>query len=103
MIGSAKESGGLYILEENQPIGNKQTHASIRESDSVFNKIMLWHNRLGHPSFMYLKKFFPSLFMNKDLNSFHCDICQFAKHTRGLHPIHSYKSSKLFSLIHNDI
>lgn len=28
---------------------------------------MLWHHRLGHPSFSYLKRLFPSLFDNKIL------------------------------------
>ena len=28
----------------------------------MHDQIMLWHNRLGHPSFFYLKHLFPGLF-----------------------------------------
>ena len=104
MIGSAKECDRLYILDKQLSTKNKQAHTSL--SDSIFgskNKIMLWHNKLGHPSFVYLKKLSPSLFINKDALSFHCDTCHFAKHTRTHHPIHLYKPSRLFSLIHSDV
>ena len=62
---------------------------------------MLWHSRLGHPSFQYLKQLFPSLFRNKDV--FQCDFCQIAKHQRSVFPSQPYKSSKPFALIHSDI
>jgi len=63
---------------------------------------MLWHYRLGHPNFMYLKKMFPSLF-NKRLKKFHCETCQLSKHTRSTYPLQPYKSSQPFSLIHSDV
>lgn len=64
---------------------------------------MLWHFRLGHPSFSYMKHLFPSLFVNKDPSLFQCEMCQLAKHTRA--PVHAlkYKSSKPFALIHSDL
>jgi len=64
---------------------------------------MLWHCRLGHPSFLYLKHLFPNLFRNKLLSSFQCDICQLAKHHRASFPIQPYKASKPFILIHSDV
>ena len=64
---------------------------------------MLWHFRLGHPNFSYLKCLFPSLFTNKDPRYFHCDICQLSKHTRSNYSPNPYKSSLPFSLIHGDI
>lgn len=64
---------------------------------------MLWHYRLGHPNFLYLSKMFPSLFINKNPNSFCCEICQFAKHTRNSYSRLTYKPSKPFSLIHSDV
>ena len=64
---------------------------------------MLWQHRLGHPSFPYLKQLFPSLFIDKNVNSFVCEICQFAKHTRVSYPIQPYKPSNPFTLIHSDI
>ena len=65
-----KENNGIYLFEGDEDVMNKQTHAlksevvSFSESISVSNKVMLWHNRLGHPSFPYLKQLFPSLFIN---------------------------------------
>lgn len=102
-ISNTKERDGLYFFEDKQQVVNKQAQALSNESLSVSNKIMLWYNRLGHPSFPYLKKLFPSLFRNKNINSFRCETCQFAKHTSVPHPVQLYKSSKPFSLIHSDI
>ncbi|KAI5353833.1 hypothetical protein L3X38_006727 [Prunus dulcis] len=34
------------------------------------DKIWLWHKRLGHASFSYLKKLFPSLFSSLDVSNF---------------------------------
>ncbi|PKA63396.1 Retrovirus-related Pol polyprotein from transposon TNT 1-94 [Apostasia shenzhenica] len=64
---------------------------------------MLWHIRLGHPSFLYMKRLYPSLFINQDANSFHCDICQLAKHTRSTYIPRPYTPSRPFHLVHSDI
>ena len=64
---------------------------------------MLWHYRLGHPNFFYLKRLFPSLFMNINPHFFQCDICQLSKHTRSHYAPKIYKPSKPFFLIHGDI
>ena len=58
---------------------------------------MLWHYRLGHPNFMYLEKLVPSLFTNKNSESFKCEVCQFSKHIRSSYPTISYKSHILLS------
>ncbi|CAJ2666494.1 unnamed protein product [Trifolium pratense] len=108
MIGSAEESGGLYYFD----IGStsqlpSETISSCFESFSVLNNhddnIMLWHLRLGHPSFPYLKHLFPKLFRNKDISLFKCEACEFAKHHRSHFAIQPYKPSKLFSIIHSDV
>ena len=62
---------------------------------------MLWHFRLDHPNFQYLKHLFPSLFNNKDV--FQCDICQFTNNQRSNYPSQPYKASKPFAMIHSDI
>lgn len=54
-------------------------------SISTNNQILLLHHRLGHPSFVYMKHLFPSLFKYNSL-SFQCDVCQLAKHTRKFLP-----------------
>lgn len=64
---------------------------------------MLWHLRLGHPSFRYLKHLFPKLFHNKNFSLLKCEACEFAKHHRSQFPIQPYKPSKPFSLIHSDV
>ena len=108
MIGSAKMCSGLYILQDDISSAIKSQKFSLFSSNNhpVSNKdsdIMLWHYRLGHPNFMYLSKMFPSLFINKSPNTFSCEICQFAKHTRSCYSRLPYKSSKPFSFIHSDV
>lgn len=41
--------------------------------NSAREEILLWHLRLGHPSFQYLKHLFPTLFKNVDC-SFKCEV-----------------------------
>ena len=64
---------------------------------------MLWHRRLGHHSFPYLRNLFPELFRNKDSLMIHCEVCQLAKHQRSYFPSQSYKPSRPFAMIHSDI
>ena len=64
---------------------------------------MLWHYRPGHPNFMYLAKMFPPLFINKNPNSFYCEICQFAKHTRANFSRIPYMPTRPFTMIHSDV
>lgn len=89
--GSAKKSGGLYYLDvgsasqlPSKPI------SSCFESFLVLNNndddVMLWHLRLGHPSFRYLKHLFPKLFHNKNFSLFKFEACEFAKHHRSQFP-----------------
>lgn len=81
MISTATEGGGLYYFTGDECV---EKQATVVESDSISVSnniiIMLWHRRLGHMSFRYLKHMFPNLFVNKNPSSFNCEICQFAKH-----------------------
>ncbi|RVW69693.1 Retrovirus-related Pol polyprotein from transposon TNT 1-94 [Vitis vinifera] len=116
MIGSAELCSGLYLLPCGQ-FSNQVSQASCVQSQSMlesFNsvsnskvnkdsEIIMLHYRLGHPSFVYLAKLFPKLFINKNPASYHCEICQFAKHTRTVYPQIPYKPSTVFSLVHSDV
>ena len=74
---------------------------STREKEK--SEIWLWHHRLGHVSFGYLKRLFPSLFAKCDASSFHCDVCEQAKSHHVPFPLSSNKSLVPFMLIHFDV
>ena len=67
------------------------------------SQIWLQHRRLGHPPFSTLKSLFPVLFKKLSVESFHCDVCQFAKHHRTNFSLNNNRSSKPFDLIHSDV
>ena len=71
MIGSARLIDDLYYFDDNR-FENKQAQGFIGSDHSIFvhEQIMLWHNRLGHPSFFYLKHLFLGLFKGLDCTSF---------------------------------
>ncbi|CAL9017645.1 unnamed protein product [Prunus brigantina] len=75
------------------------------QSCSVKDKqqIWLWHRRLGHPSFGYLKRLFPSLFRSCDESSFKCETCILAKSHRTVFPLSDSKAAKPFDLVHSDV
>ena len=100
MIGNVKEYEGLYYLESK---GAVKGHAWVSQCEFVSSKIMLWHYRLGHPSFPYLKPLFLFLFKNKDSSLLHCDFCQLAKQTCVLFLARIYKPSQPFSLLYSDM
>ncbi|KAJ9707223.1 hypothetical protein PVL29_002286 [Vitis rotundifolia] len=85
-IGSAKKREGLYYFDETDD-----------------SELLLWHKRMGHLSFQYLKHLFPSLCSNKTLLDFQCEVCELAKHYRASFPKSKYKPSIPFTLIHSDL
>ena len=108
MFGSAEQSGGFYYLEDEPKIRHQPGPISFSSVKSFLvsnNKddIMLWHLRLCYPSFKYLSSLFPKLFVEQDISSLQCEVCEFAKHHRSSFPIQSYEPSKLFSMIHSDV
>ncbi|CAH9083056.1 unnamed protein product, partial [Cuscuta epithymum] len=92
MIGSARECDGLYYLEDGLPssmVAQESPHKL--ESVSTDQDIMLWHFRMGHPSFFfYLKRLLPKLFINKDPSFFKCEACALAKHHKSSYPSRIY-------------
>ncbi|KAA3466546.1 Cysteine-rich RLK (RECEPTOR-like protein kinase) 8 [Gossypium australe] len=99
MIGKASLQNGLYILPSSPKPWVFKSFTALNTVDNV----MLWHFRLGHPSFQYLAKLFPDLFINKRPNSFSCKVCSLAKHTKSSYFPSPYKPSHPFALIHSDI
>ena len=63
----------------------------------------MWHRRLGHASFSYLKKLFPSLFARSDVFGFCYDICELAKSHRASFLLILNKSPFPFMVIHSDV
>ena len=62
---------------------------------------MLWHYRLGHPNFQYLKYLFPNLFKNKSL--FNVKFASLLNIIVHLFPPQPYKPTTPFTMIHSDI
>ncbi|CAN1188688.1 Retrovirus-related Pol polyprotein from transposon TNT 1-94 [Linum perenne] len=108
ILGCGEVCDGLYVLKGSDqvevPPRDDQKHANIVASlDSFDNKVFLWHFRLGHPSFLYLERLFPELFINQRANQFQCEVCQLAKHTRTVYSGLKYQPTKPFAVVHSDI
>ena len=104
MIGSARLIDNLYYFDDNR-FENKQAQGFIGSVRSILvhDQIMLWHNRLRHPSLFYLKHLFPDLFKGLDCTSFDCETCFLAKSHCNSYKIKLYCASKPFYLIHSDV
>ena len=103
-IGSAELCAGLYLLKADAPENKVQKGsfvAYILDKNNCSAE-MLWHYRLGHPNFMYLRKLFPTL-INKNKKFPNCEVCQLSKHTRNSFPAHKYKPTQPFSMVHSDV
>ena len=103
MIGNARMIEGLYYFDELSSSNKKAQSFSSTSSNSVCEQIMLWHHRLGHPSFLYLKHLFPTLFKNIDCSFFHCESCYLSKSQRATFLSKPYLATKPFYLIHSDV
>ena len=63
----------------------------------------MWHRRLGHPSFRYLRHLFPDLFSNVETSELNCDTCILAKSHRSTYSLSMNKSDIHFALIHSNV
>ncbi|KAK2975037.1 hypothetical protein RJ640_002466 [Escallonia rubra] len=105
-IGCGVRRGKLYYLDLVSKSSDKQRQApTLNDSKGKIqkSKIWLWHRRLGHASFGYLKKLFPSLFTKCDVSSFQCEVCELAKSHRVSFPLALNKSPDPFMIIHSDV
>lgn len=82
MIGHAREQGKLLYLEapSQSSITKGQTTLFICFKTSIFQRVWLHHRRIGHPSYSVVKSMFSSLSQGLDVENFHCDVCELAKH-----------------------
>ena len=64
-------------------------------------QLWMWHKRLGHPSFGYLKKLFPTL--SGSNISFDCEAFILAKSHKHSYPNSDRRTNKPFILIHLDV
>ena len=103
MIGSAKMVNGLYYFDESSNNGKGPSCGLSSSIISVRDQIMLWHLRLGHPSFPYLKYLYPELFKSVDCFSFQCETCYLSKSHKNSYISKPYIASKPFYLIHSDV
>ena len=103
-IGSGRQKGGLYYLDDSPGSSSSVVlFASKYNIDQNRLSILLWHNRLGHPSFGYLKHLFPSLFDGLSLSEFVCETCILAKNKRNIFPQSDFVSVLPFDLVHTDV
>jgi len=103
MIGRARMIDGLYYFDEISSGNKKAQGFSSTSSIPVQDTIMLWHLRLGHPSFAYMKRLFPELFKGMDCSSFQCESCILAKNHCSTYLPKPYQASKPFYIIHSDV
>ncbi|KAK3012380.1 hypothetical protein RJ639_012737 [Escallonia herrerae] len=105
-IGCGVRREKLYYLDLVSKSSDK-LHQALMVNDSEGemrkSKTWLWHRRLGHASFGYLKKLFPSLFTKCDVSSFQCEVCELAKSHRVSFPLAFHKSPDPFMIRHSDV
>ena len=100
IIGRGTKRGGLYCMDDcSLGIANSIKHTTDKE-----HQIQMWHRRLGHPSFSYMKHLFPSLFSEVNERVFECETCiQLKSHRASFPLILNKKNTTPFSLIHSDV
>jgi len=97
IIECGTERRGLYYIDEIVHKG----HAMLAHG-TVTRQVWLWHRRLGHPSFGYLKILFPSLFTS-NTELIKCETCIRTKNHRVTFPLNNNRVNSIFSLIHSDV
>ncbi|KAK8951871.1 hypothetical protein KSP39_PZI004884 [Platanthera zijinensis] len=94
-LGSGRNVGGLYLLNQSSPSALSSTRSP------TLDDLRRWHQRLGHPSPLYLTKLFPVF--HQLFQSFSCDACEQSKHVRRRSTHLSVPSLYPFDVIHSDV
>ncbi|KAK8951274.1 hypothetical protein KSP39_PZI003194 [Platanthera zijinensis] len=100
IIGRGTRRGGLYYLDDFSPGKANYMH---HQTSNQERQIWLWHRRLGHPSFSYLRHLLPNLFSHVRHVDFNCDTCIKAKSQRASYSASLNKTNTPFALIHSDM
>jgi transposase InsO family protein len=100
IIGHGTRRDGLYYLDELK-IGSN--YIAKGDEVSTKDKIWLWHRRLGHPSFGYMKKLLPNMFINLNPKDFSCETCVKSKSHRVTYYSRQNKCVIPCDLIHTDV
>ena len=74
-----------------------------KSKDHAHALVWLWHRRLRHLSFGYLKKLQPHLFSSLSILDFQCEICELTKSHRIFYLPSLKKSMEPFAVIHSDV
>ncbi|KAM1198463.1 hypothetical protein ACFX2H_009809 [Malus domestica] len=106
-IGYGIRKGKIYYLEltssSTQMLTQALTVGGPQGEQNKASKVWLWHRRLGHASFGYLRRLFPSLFLKNDVSSFKCGVCELAKSHHTSFPSSFTKTYVPFMIIHSDV
>jgi len=101
MIDSGSLKDGLYYLHSQPNTQGRliQAYYTVQADDSAA-RIWLWHQRLGHPSFLILQHMFPVLFLHNNVSKFQCETCELSKHHHVSFSPSINKSDAHFVLVH---
>ena len=89
-----KQSNGVHRLVRNTIPSGLLACVSTTEPS------ILWHYRLGHPSYQKLQQALPWV----SVSHFDCESCQRGKHTRAtFRSLHIVSSKTPFELVHCDV
>ncbi|KAM2373706.1 hypothetical protein ACFXTH_042713 [Malus domestica] len=100
IIGRDTKRRGLYYVDDVSASHVNQVCSGHLNKNKT---IWLWHRRLGHASFGYLKKLLPSLFHGIPDSNFQCNDCILAKSHRTSYHSSFNKRTIPFELVHSDV
>ena len=107
ILGYGVRRGKLYYLDLTRSGQQQLSSLSQANNTSSPNKakeaVWLWHRRLCHLSFGYLRKLQPQLFSVVEESDFKCEICELAKSHRITYSPSLNKCSVPFMKIHSDV